>query len=66
MKSKTYFALSSFIFILVGILHLLRLFFKWPVTLGSWQAPLLASVAGALIALILGVSGLRLLDKPIR
>ncbi len=63
MKLKTFLTLSSLIFVLIGTLHLLRLFFGWPMVFCQWQVPVWASGPGAFIGYALGILGLKLRDK---
>jgi hypothetical protein len=50
MSPKPYLAISGTIFFLVGLLHLLRLFYHWPVQLGTWVVPHWISYFGLAIA----------------
>jgi hypothetical protein len=50
MNAKFYLAVSGFIFFVVGLLHVARLFCDWPVQLGPWLVPAWASYFGVLIA----------------
>lgn len=58
---RSYISLSTFIFTLVGLLHLARLINDWIVTIGGWVVPMWVSWAGLVIATFLTLSGVRLL-----
>ena len=60
MTVRTYAITSSIIFLLVAILHLLRLVEQWNVVIGGWDIPMWASVLGALVAAFLSYAGFRL------
>jgi hypothetical protein len=47
---RVYLILSGSIFLLVAVLHLLRLIYHWPVVLGPWIAPYWASYVGLPVA----------------
>ena len=50
MKQKEYIVFSGVIFGLVAILHLLRLVYAMPVTIGEWEIPVWASAVGVIVA----------------
>ncbi|HEV8700278.1 MAG TPA: hypothetical protein VGV60_03290 [Candidatus Polarisedimenticolia bacterium] len=50
MNTKTYLAGSGFIFFLVGVLHLLRLIYRWPAQIGTWTVPNWVSCLGLVVA----------------
>ena len=60
MTVRTYAATSSVIFLVVAVLHLLRLVLQWSVVIGSWQFPAWASVVAVLVAGFLSFAGFRL------
>jgi hypothetical protein len=60
MSKSTYFLVSGLIFLVVAVVHGLRMFFKWEVIIGGWQAPLWASAAGFVVAAYLAFEGFRL------
>ncbi|MBI2634804.1 hypothetical protein HYW82_04010 [Candidatus Peregrinibacteria bacterium] len=60
MKEKTFILISTLIFLLVFILHGVRLAYKWNVTFGTWTIPIWASWTGLAIAGILAISGYKL------
>lgn len=53
MNRRTYATVTATLFLVVGIVHLLRIIFGWPVEIAGWSVPFWASwlavfVAGAL------------------
>ncbi len=60
MQQKTYNVITSIIFIIVGVMHLLRAINGWALVIGTWTAPLWVSWVGVLVALILVIYGLKL------
>ena len=51
MIARAYLTISSLIFFVVGVLHLLRLAFHVPIQIGTWPVPGWLSLLGAPIAL---------------
>jgi hypothetical protein len=43
---KLYLIVSGVVFLLVGIFHLFRLIYQWPIVVGSLTIPFLLSYAG--------------------
>ncbi len=60
MTEKLYLIISSVIFALIGLLHLLRIIFQWPAIVGAWTVPFVLSVGAIIIAGILTVWAFRL------
>jgi len=50
MSNKLYLVLSGFIFFLVGMLHLFRILYHWPIVVGTWTAPDWLSYVGFPVA----------------
>jgi len=46
---------AGVIFILVAMLHLVRLLIKLNVTIGQWELPVTASIGGVIVTAALGV-----------
>jgi hypothetical protein len=46
MSQKLYLIISGAIFLLVGIFHLLRLVYHWPIVVGTTSMPYLLSYVG--------------------
>ena len=46
MSKKLYLTISGSIFLLVGIFHLLRLIYHWPIVVGTTEIPYLLSYVG--------------------
>ncbi len=62
MSVRTYAATSSIIFLLVAILHLLRLVLRWDVIIGGWSVPTWASLVAIVVAALLSFAGFRLFE----
>jgi hypothetical protein len=60
MTVQTYAATTSVIFLLVAVLHLLRLVLQWDAMIGSWHFPIWASVVAVVVAGFLSFAGYRL------
>jgi len=60
MSVKTFLRVSGTIFLVVAVVHLLRLVFKWEVILVGWPAPVWLSAVAFLIAAALAYEGFRL------
>lgn len=60
MTTRTYTVTTGVIFLLVAVLHLLRLVWQWEVTIGGWHAPAWVSVISVLVAGFLSFQGFRL------
>ena len=60
MTVRTYAFTSSVIFLLVAVLHLLRLVLQWDVYIGTWCFPMWASVIAVFVAGFLSFAGFRL------
>ena len=50
MNTKPYLFISGLIFFVVGLLHLSRLFYHWPVQAGACLVPQWVSYPGLLVA----------------
>lgn len=60
MKAKTFTKVSGVIFLIIAILHLLRLVLKWEAAIGGWSVPMWFSIVALFFAGYLGYQGLRL------
>jgi hypothetical protein len=60
LKPKTYAAITSIIFALVAILHLVRILAGWDFTIGGWNVPTWLSLIGVVVPGILAIVGFRL------
>jgi hypothetical protein len=60
MGQRTFNAVASVIFVLVALLHLLRIYMGWPIVIGSWTVPMWVSWAGFVVAGSLSYFGLSL------
>ena len=53
----------SFVFLVVGVMHALRLLYGWEVQMGSLVMPMWASWAGVIVAFYLAYQGFQLFKK---
>ena len=60
MNQKTYLITAAIIFLVVGVLHLLRAIFSLTLVAGSYQIPVWASYVFGVIILILSYKGFKL------
>ena len=51
MSSKTYCSVTAFIFLLIGIVHVVRVAIGFTFQIGNWDLPRVVSALGAVIAL---------------
>ena len=63
MNKRTYFLISSLVFAIVAIVHLLRIINQFEVVIGTWSAPMAASWIGLIAAGILSYCGFTLMNK---
>ena len=63
MTTKAYVIVSTFIFALVAIMHLLRLTLGWSVQLGMTSVPLWVSLLALLISASIAIWGLTLVRR---
>jgi hypothetical protein len=57
MSSKTYCTVTAFIFLLIGLAHVVRLVIGFTFQIGSFDLPRWVSAAGAIVTLFLAWSG---------
>jgi hypothetical protein len=62
MTVRAYTVTSSIIFLVVAIMHLLRLVLQWEVVIGGWSFPSWASIVAIVVAGFLSFAGFRLLQ----
>lgn len=60
MKQKTFNQVSCLIFLLVAVLHVLRLFLGWSANMGGWEIPMWISIFGAIVAAFLAWSAYKM------
>jgi len=63
MTKNNFLSVVSFIFLIVGIVHAMRLFNGWEVQIGDLMLPVWVSWIGVVVAFYLSYSGFRLLKK---
>ena len=56
MTQRTFNTLAGTIFLLVAVLHALRLFFRWPASIGGWIVPMWVSWVGVVVTVFLAYS----------
>ncbi len=60
MDQKTFSLVSGLIFLLIAVIHVLRLVFKWEAVLNGGAVPMWVSVVALPIAAYLAFEGLKL------
>ena len=59
MSQKTFSVAAGLIFLLIAVMHGLRLALKWEVVLNGWTVPMWVSVVAIVIAACLAFEGLK-------
>lgn len=49
MNQKTYVQVSGWIFVVIAIMHAMRIVLGWQVVVAGWDVPLLVSIAAAVV-----------------
>ncbi len=60
MNQRKFFLVVSAIFLIIALLHILRVVFSWEAVIGGWRVPLWLSYGAILIAGALAFQGIRL------
>jgi hypothetical protein len=60
MSQKTFSVVAGLIFLLIAVMHGLRLALKWEVVLNGWSVPMWASAVAIVITAYLAFEGLKL------
>ncbi len=60
MDQKTFSLISGVIFLLIAILHVLRIVYAWDAVIGGWEVPKWISWVAIAVGAYLGYEGLRL------
>lgn len=60
MDQRTYNTLTAVLFLIIAVLHLLRLILGWPAQIGGWTIPVWASWPAVIIIGALAYLGFRL------
>ncbi len=60
MSQKTFSLVAGLIFLLIAVMHGLRLAVKWEVVLNGWSIPMWASAVAIVMAAYLAFEGLKL------
>lgn len=53
MRTSTYRSLTGFIFLVMGMLHLIRVIYGWSAVIAGWEVPLWVSWVIVVVAAIL-------------
>ncbi len=59
MSQKTFSLAAGLIFLLIAVMHVLRLVLRWEVVLNGWSVPMWVSVVAIVIAACLAFEGLK-------
>ena len=59
MSKQTYFYAVTAVFIIVGVLHLVRALYGWDLTIGGANVPIWTSWIVVFLAAVLGYNGFR-------
>ena len=65
MTQRTFSKVAGVIFLLIAILHALRLAYGWPAVIGGWAVPMWLSWAALIIAGYLAYQGFRLSKRSL-
>jgi hypothetical protein len=60
MRQKAFSLVAGLIFLLIAVMHVLRLALKWEVVLNDWSVPMWASAMAIVITAYLGFESLKL------
>ena len=60
MSKDTFSRLAGAIFLIVAVVHALRLVFKWQVIVAGWQAPMWVSAVAFVIGVYLAYESLQI------
>ena len=59
MSIRAYGFLTSGLFAVIGLIHLLRALFGWAMIIGTWTVPLWLSIVAAVVLAFLSYAGCR-------
>ena len=57
VSHKTYMTITTAVFAVAAVVHLLRAAYGWDLVIGDWSAPLWVSWIGVVVAGVLAYSG---------
>ncbi|MCR4274828.1 MAG: hypothetical protein NUW02_02145 [Candidatus Campbellbacteria bacterium] len=60
MSHKSFISITTFIFAVIGILHLMRVLYAWNAVIAGWMVPMWLSWLAVLACALLVWSGLKL------
>ena len=66
MSRRAYLLVSAVIFLLVALLHLARIVFRWSAVIDGWSVPMWLSWVGIILAGALAYFGFSLARQPAR
>lgn len=64
MSQRTFSFLVGLVFLVVAVMHVLRLAFSWHVTVGGWTVPIWVSWVAFFVSGLLAYEGLKLSRLP--
>jgi hypothetical protein len=64
-KHSGYAIVSGIVFLLIALVHVLRLILQWDMTINGWYLPAWVSVVAVLVAGFLSFRGFRLFEPPV-
>ena len=60
MNQKTFLVVAAIIFLLISVLHLLRIIYGWSAVIGGWSVPTWVSWVALIVAVLLAYQAFRL------
>lgn len=63
LSQKTFFQLTAAIFLILSLMHVLRLFFDLEASIAGWNVPLGVSIVAAILGGYLGYNALKFAGK---
>jgi hypothetical protein len=63
MAPRQYFTITLAVFVLVALLHALRILYGWDIVIGGWLLPIWGSWVALVVAIILVTATMKLLKK---
>ena len=63
IDQKTYFLITSVIFLIIAVLHVMRIVLGWPAAIGGWEVPFWLSWVAVILAGYLAYIGFKFSGK---
>ena len=63
MKMRAYLLLTTVLFTLIAVIHLMRFAFGWTAVVGTWTVPLSVSLVAVILCALLAIWGVNLLRR---